>query len=409
MNSEGAGSSRPHRDVSFHPTEGGAILFDAVHRRLYALNPAAGLTWLCVRDGLSQLETVRTISDELGVDDEAAAEWYQTSVAMFREHHLLDHGVAPAASKSVNQSERRAPDGRNGEALYFAILDRTVRIQAAGSLQSDILSLLGLLRIERMEGSADTGHQINVDIVQIKRNQWEVIVDGYPEACCDGASIVAELERVLVEALVPASLHVLTLHAASLQTTGRTVLLAGPSGSGKTTLSIALGRAGWIFGGDEIVLMETGANFRPLPFPPCIKAESFSLVSGWFPILAKVPSHRRYGRTIKFLPFPSRPFELCPATVIFPTYRQGAAASIKRIDRFDGLQKLLAQCVFVPDEFGHADVRELQRFQHTTEYYEMTYGSCESARELLDAELTGPAGAHGEISEPSAPHCSGSA
>ena len=52
--SEGATGARPRAEASFHPVAGGGVLFDAAQGRLYALNPAAGMAWLCMRDGLSR-------------------------------------------------------------------------------------------------------------------------------------------------------------------------------------------------------------------------------------------------------------------------------------------------------------------------------------------------------------------
>jgi hypothetical protein len=388
LSDAGAAFGEPHREISFHPIEGGAILFDALRRRLYALNPAAGLTWLCIRDGLSQPEAIRAIAEGLGVAPEMAADWCRTSTDMFREFHLLDESAPETPQHSGSrQGEPRARLGRSGETLYFAIFDRTVSVCAPASLHAGILSLLGLLRVGEPSPANNPADRISVDIAAIDGDQWEIAVDGYLEAVCGIGSVVAELERVIVEAVVPATPHVLTLHAGSLQHRDRTILLAGPSGSGKTTLSVALAHAGWTFGGDEIVLMEAGGNFRPLPLPACIKADTFPIVSKWFPALAKVPPHERYGRTIRFLPIPSSRFERFPAIVVFPTFQQQADAAITRIDRFEGLQKLLAQCVFVPDNFDHGDVGELQRFQETAQYYDLTYGSREIAAELLESAL----------------------
>jgi len=38
------------------------VLFDAAKGRLYALNPAAGMTWLCIKDGLSGQECTLALS-----------------------------------------------------------------------------------------------------------------------------------------------------------------------------------------------------------------------------------------------------------------------------------------------------------------------------------------------------------
>ncbi|HRU07550.1 MAG TPA: hypothetical protein P5137_17440, partial [Candidatus Brocadiia bacterium] len=47
-----------------------------------------------------------------------------------------------------------------------------------------------------------------------------------------------------------------TVHAGCVARDGRALLLLGESGAGKTTLSLALGRQGWAFMGDDIVLVE---------------------------------------------------------------------------------------------------------------------------------------------------------
>ena len=135
---------------------------------------------------------------------------------------------------------------------------------------------------------------------------------------CETASVAAELEQILVQAIVPATPHLMALHAAALQHAGRICLLAGSSGVGKTTLSAALVRAGWRFGCDEIVLLGRDLSLRALPLPPCIKADSFSLVETWFPELRATPEHNRLGGTVKYLPIKSTPLERGPIDVIFP-------------------------------------------------------------------------------------------
>ena len=63
--SEGATGARPWARASFHPVAGGGVLFDAAQGRLYALNPAAGMTWLCIRDGLSEHESTLALAEGL--------------------------------------------------------------------------------------------------------------------------------------------------------------------------------------------------------------------------------------------------------------------------------------------------------------------------------------------------------
>ena len=380
---------QPHKGISFHPIPGGAILFDAVQGRLYALNPVAGLTWLCVKNGLSQPESIRNLAEAFDLDQTVAAAWLSASTDMFRQSNLLG---APTPSTFVGPRTdvaglpRFVPD-TSGDTKFYRILDQTIKLCASSQLYLIIDSLLGLLRVdEGVSGSSDLLPKISMNIAADAEG-WVIAVDGLVEATCTTESILAELERLVVRTVVPITPHMLTLHAAALQREGRTLLLAGPSGSGKTTLSVALRRAGWKFGSDELVLIERGLSLRPLPLPPCIKSETFDLVENWFPLLRSATLHRRYGKTVKYLPIQPERLEPALGIVVFPSFQKGANNSLEPVDSFEGLQKLLAQCVFVSKEFLHNDVVELRRWHEGLQYFNLTYDSCEAVSDILDSAL----------------------
>ena len=48
-------------DMSFHPADGGAVIYDPGDKRLFALNETAAFVWLAVRSGISR----ETMTDEL--------------------------------------------------------------------------------------------------------------------------------------------------------------------------------------------------------------------------------------------------------------------------------------------------------------------------------------------------------
>jgi hypothetical protein len=212
---------------------------------------------------------------------------------------------------------------------------------------------------------------------------WDIALDGQLESRCETAAVVAEVERLLLQAVVPATPHLMTLHAAALQRNGRTLLLAGPSGSGKTTLSLALAKAGWSFGSDEIVLLGHALDLRALPLPPCIKSDTFPLIATWFPELRGTPAHCRYGKLIKYLPIESSPFISASVHVVFPRYALHGAGNIQAMDTFAGLERLLAQCVFVPPGFRHDHVAQLLRWHDGLHYFDLAYDDCETAVALL--------------------------
>ena len=236
----------------------------------------------------------------------------------------------------------------------------------------------------RVSSSKEAQDEVHWQIdIRLRDGEWDIVINEGVEVSCGVESVVAELERLLIQSIVPTTPHLLTVHAAAMERAGRTFLLAGPSGAGKTTLSMALAGAGWGFAADEIVLLDRDLELRPLPFPPCLKAESFALVENWFPQLATTREHNRHGRTVKYLAIERTALSPGAGYVIFPRYEPGPAREIEPLDGFTGLQKLLAQCVFVPAGFQHDDVRHLLDWHSRQRYFEMHFSACDAAVAFL--------------------------
>jgi hypothetical protein len=374
----------PCEGMSFNPVTGGGVVFNASDGRLYALNPVAGLTWLCVKDGLSTSECTLAISNAFDVRQSVAAEWLCASMEMFKNFGLLETERLKGIRGTRFEPEMAGPRSRaacSGSGVGYQLFDENFCISAPAQLQPVIDSLLTNLRIDSTR--QERPKFLQIDIVP-SGDVWDIAVGGGLETSCATASVAPELERLIVQAIVPATPHLLTLHAAALQHGGRAFLLAGQSGTGKTTLSLALKRAGWDFASDEIVLMSPDLRLRPLPLPACVKADTFASVETWFPELRKAPEHDRYGKRIKYLPIKSDAFDARVAGfVVFPRYDLGGTNQVQPLDSFLGLQRLLAQCVFVPPSFQHEHVKQLLLWHSKQQYFEIQYTHCEEAIDLL--------------------------
>jgi hypothetical protein len=370
--------------TSFHSVAGGGVVFDAREGRLYALNPVAGLTWLCMKDGLSTPECTLAISNAFGINHSTASEWFDASMELFRNFRLLD------TSKQAEIQQRRFEPGMlAGEPLRESCLERGIGYQlfeqnfyisAPAELQPIIDSLLKNLRIDATQ--QERPQALTIDIVR-RDGMWDIAVAGRQEASCTTDSVAAEIERLIVQTIVPATPHLLAFHAAAVQHRDRTFLLAGKSGIGKTTFSLALKQAGWEFGSDEIVLLSRDLLLRPLPLPPCIKAEMFSFIETLFSELSTAPEHDRYGRRVKYLPIRSTLSDAEAGAVVFPRYDPSGANKIEALEGFVGLQRLLEQCVFVPSGFRHEDVKLLLRWHSRRQYFDIQYNNCDAAIALL--------------------------
>ena len=365
------------------------MLFDDAEGRLYALNAAAGLTWLCIAQGLSQDESTLVLADTFEIDSSMAAEWFRVSMAKFQDLGLFESGEAKARAPLARNA--LASSGMKGSLRSaqreYRLLDQIVRVSAPDEPLAAIESLLGTLRTVSTNCKQRTLPCIEINVVP-RGERWDITLDENIEVTCDTDLIVAEVERVLVQKVVPGTPHLLTFHAAALQRHGRTLLLAGPSRAGTTTLSLALTRAGWCFGSDEIVLLDGNRDMRALPLPPCIKEDSFSLIENWFPELRTAPERQRYGHTVKYLPITSASatFSSSHGSVVFLRFDPGGPNEIRPVDQFVALERLLAQCVFVPPGFQHRDVEQLLLWHGEQSYFDLSFCDCDAAVAILTSD-----------------------
>ena len=368
--------------MSFHPIEGGGVLYSAEQGRLYALNPVACLSWLCVQDHLSTDDSISTISDTFNIDSTSAAELFSESIKLFQSSNLIgsidqqgrEHGKAEGLAESPSHTKLHS------SGTPYRLLDQTFFVAAPKTLQPIVDSFLASLRVDLAEGETPRGFDIEI---AIHGEILDIFVDGTLATSCSIESVAAEIERLVVKRVVPATPHLVTFHAAAVQRDGRPFLLAGESGSGKTTLSLALARSGWDFGSDEIVLLCRDLRLRPLPLPACSKANVMSTVMQWFPEIESAREHDRYGKKIRYLPMRSATFQGKSGFVIFPRYDLAGPNALQVLDGFSGLQRLLGQCVFVPPGFKDEDVKLLLLWHSRQQYFEVHYNHCDFAVSFL--------------------------
>src|SRR5262249_916438 len=124
-------------------------------------------------------------------------------------------------------------------------------------------------------------------------------------------------------------------------------------------------------------------DLRALPLPPCVKVDTFPAVEIWFPELRSAPEHKRYGNTVKYLPIESAPFTAAPTDVLFVCHNQDSAGEIRALDSFTGLERMLAQCIFVPTGFRPVDVERLLRWHASLCYFDVFFDNCDSVSALL--------------------------
>ncbi|MBL8570294.1 MAG: hypothetical protein JNK84_14590 [Phreatobacter sp.] len=367
----------PVRGASFFPiADGGIVYLDRV-RRLYGLNAPAALVWRDLSEGATQAETVARLAATYSLEPATAREWHDLAVASFAESILRDAAEAVDAPAEPHVMAPRP----FGAGVVYRLLGQPVHVDAPEAVLDGIDALLGDRMIPALAPVSAEDLWVRVTP---HGERLRVESGGDPATVETMATIVPDVERRIVQDIVPRVPHFLAFHGALLAQGDRSVLLSAPSGSGKTTLAIALAKAGWSLLTDEMALLDRDLGWRGLPFRPCVKSDNYDLIASAFPQLGDAMEHVRFGRRVKFLPLPLDARRMTLRTVVFPQYRPGSATELMPISPADGLRWLLAQCIYVPPGFGEADVTRLISWHESTNYYALGFGDSQSASELIN-------------------------
>ena len=361
-------------DMSFHSIDGGAVIYDPSAKRLFALNAAAAMIWQAVKAGNGRLSIRMELASAFNLVDDEAENWIERALSSFGGTFPQDASAAALPDLPEFPKPALTAVGTN-----YAVLGQNVTIAAPGDALALIDTMIGSFK-QGQTGRDRAALSIAIEAVN---GEFAISSDGDPRAVVAPEKLVAEVERRIVQDLVPRVPHFLAFHAALLQSREGGVLFPAPSGSGKTTLSATLAREGWGYLSDEMALLERSLTWQGLPFPPCIKAENYALIEAGQPGLRDAVEHDRFGRRVKFLPLTPRTGSIAVSTVVFPEYRADAVNTLEPLAAFDGLQRFLTQCVYVPFGFTDEDVSRLLQWHDQTAYYTLRFSSAHAAVQIL--------------------------
>jgi hypothetical protein len=179
--------------------------------------------------------------------------------------------------------------------------------------------------------------------IRIGSSQKQLEEDVTPE------TLLNVLRLVLAEASLAASEDEWAVHAAAVVHNNRAVLLPGAAGQGKSTLALGLAAAGaTLLGDDTVVLARNTLDVRAMPFPLCIKRGSWRLADA----LLKAPGQsiagqRLDGVAVRWFPqsagvqFADPGGQFAAACLVFPSYVEGSATVLARLDADDVMRRLV--------------------------------------------------------------------
>lgn len=363
-------------EVTFFPIADGGIVYLGRRQRLYGLNATAALIWCDLIGGAPPAETAARLAETFGIDAATAGTWRDLALASFEETIIRDAEAPGDAAGAPHDPAPRPFDG----GVTYRLLDQSVHVAAPPDALASLDTLLGHLRAD---GAPAAAGDLWVSITP-EGSSFRVASGGDPPTLEDIRTLAPDVERRIVQDIVPRTPHFIAFHGALMAHGGNAVLLSAPSGSGKTTLAVALAATGWSMLTDEMALLDRALRWRGLPFRPCVKHENYDVAGGLFPRLEAAPEHLRFGRRVKFLPEAVDSRATALRTVIFPEFRPGAAAVVADVAPAAGLQRLLTQCIYVPPGFGAGDVERLVEWHERADYRTLVFGDARAAAELIN-------------------------
>ncbi|MEH2510539.1 hypothetical protein V1291_001893 [Nitrobacteraceae bacterium AZCC 1564] len=367
------GAKPDHNPPALRPIDGASFLllgdqcavFSESSQKIYALNHIAAFIWCRLEEG-ETLDEIRGGLVRSGVAANLAEKYVSQAMRMWHKLGLLRPdwqfgGELNHIARSFN--------------IHIAGFDATIRI--ATERLARLVTLFDHQSVASQEGR-DVIDVVEVNnLVQVFHNQRGIF-------CCDPIELAPTLKAYITDQIVTASPPNVVVHAACLQRGGKNLLISGRPGAGKTTLSLRLGRAGFKYGGDDIVLIAPDGTAAGVPFAPAIKPGAWQIVSEFRPDLKEAIIHRRPdGKRVRYV----RPEQIDrsygPVGWILFIRRGRGPAKLTQLDRIEVMRRLMEGSYSPGERMTLAMCNALKQAINGANCFELSYSDSAEARDAI--------------------------
>ena len=401
---------QPASDVALFVLESEGVFFSDPDQEIRAFNAPATWVWCGLEEGLSPDELADAYVQRFDTPRERAGrivrdlllDWRKRGYLRgptpqpreLREARAPRRGIraplrvaaepAPAGASPARPARRRGPT-RGSRLNPCATLARRYRLLDCGFWirfetrlqESRIHPVLAHLQAE---GACD----VELEVRQAGAGAMLLQGPVPTQRCASPEGLAPMVKAAIWEIAVNRHRYFMEIHAGVVSDGDSCVLLPGAPGSGKSTLTAALVASGYQYLSDEVALLqEHTLNVRPLPLALTVKAGSLPLLSQLYPGLRKLRTHiRQDDRVVRYLAPPGRvmadPQRDQPVTrIVFP--RVAEETRLRRISRPDALQRLLRECLVLPEWLDADKVRRLVCWMRAVDCYDLSVSSLADA------------------------------
>jgi Coenzyme PQQ synthesis protein D (PqqD) len=383
----GTGVARPSPSVKNLEVEGGLVLFDTSSSCLFAYNESARDIWNLLEGRQPEADIALTLAARF---DLPAATVRKDVKAILR--HWGEHGLVRASAPTSRSRRTKAkPKTRwtRTSPKFAGKLTCTIRdvgFEIAVEPPECIQWLQSFYRHLETPGARV---QVRLQLRKAGKGTNALLVNGKERVRADdNGFVLGAVNQTILEHIHPGTDWLAMIHGGAIARNGSACVFPAASGSGKTTLIAYLIARGYSYLADDLIAL-TGPEGRlaAWPLPLSVKQGSWPLISKYYPNFADFPSyHTARGWARQIVPGPAAwNADPVPVTsIIFPRYVAGAKATLKSLDLFETLQRLISDRMWLGYPMTEARIRAFIAWLKQRPAYALVYSDITRARRLLD-------------------------
>jgi hypothetical protein len=338
-----------------------------------------------IGSGQAEDDLILEFAQVWGIPHSRARKDIQSLLTQWRLQNLLATGEKPIASVASEQ-QLIEDHHRTSPSLWESEWTCTIRgttIAFACDKEFPLIRPM-LLHLE----TPGVEPKANIELRSAASGEMVLVSNGAERVRTrDQALLVGGLWQAILECIYPNAKWLAIIHGAAVARHGKALALVGPSGSGKTTLTAGLIRHGFDYFADDLVaVMAPHRTVAPWPLPLSIKPGSFDLIAPFCPGLTKAQSYRTKGVDARLLIPASSNWDLEPvrlSSLAFLSFRDGASPALRRISRFQAIERLLKDRIWIGNPITVDRITALLDWLRVTPAYVCGYGTLEDGMRLI--------------------------
>ncbi len=397
------GLAEPHNDIQLSADahlfiiDNEGLLFTGARNEILHLNTTATYIWCLMEDGLrgeqlaSALADARDISLPESKTELARLFTHWSGQGLLAGTEDLPHRRKPEnITGSLNRILQPEPQRNHSHDRVYHLLGSRLTVRYTDTRQETGVHPL-IAHLEVAAGPHPRQTDTNPSLLLLSTDSEHFICSSSGEVL-DQAGTLEGLAPMVCQRLLQQAIgqydHILHIPATVVAKGSSCIALTGSTDSGSRTQTAVLLAAGFDYLSGDAALLERGTCLiPPCPLCLCIDADKVDALTTRYPQLQQLPGHLRSdGHQVRYLPPP--PERIARQAhklthIVFRRYQAGADAQLQALTAMQGMERILQECVAIPQPLLLQDAALLVDWIEHIQCYELVCGKPEDTPALL--------------------------